>query len=799
MRRKIDISCVRNVDGIVEAKIDGNAIKVPAGTTIWEAANINNIRIPVLCHQDERMQETFVDLNPVGVCRVCCVQVSEPDRHDPTKVRPTNVLVPACMRPIEQGMEIRTTGAEVETARRTLVELLMADHPSDCKRHGAKDGDCELKRLADGLAIKTNAFPARPRTEVEAAKHGQFKSGLDESRAMIRVDHASCVLCDRCVRACTDYQGHRVIGRVGKGHTTTIGFDLDQPMGESSCVNCGECMVSCPTGALTFRPLSKPIEEALDSPIPAVNDLLKIEIFKGMSRNFLEMMHGNILVHRFGKGEKICEQGSREETAFYINSGECDIYIQAGPPAKARRKRLFPLNLFARHSNGSAAQAKGIVVDAPVDLYQDREDKGKWVNRLKPGELVGEMACLNHQPRSATVTAAVDGVEVLELPRSILERLRRNKAFREQMDKQYRERALHGHMREIDLFHDLDDAILAELENRAELLRVEPGPNERIFAQGDLADAFYVVRCGHIRVHIAGPDGTSNVTYLRRGEFFGEMGVLGRIGLLPPGTGGADGRRTASCEAMDHVDLLKFSSDVLDDLIKRHPEVGDKLKTIAMRRSAENLAATRAAEVGRSQPGTAQAAHSAELRKQFIDQGIYQGQSLLILDLERCTRCDECVRACADAHGGLSRMVRDGIRVDKYLVAVSCRACHDPKCMSNCPVGSIRRDRGLAVVIEDWCIGCGQCAQNCPYGSISMHPVATGEFGGQTTRPVVNTEPVGPAATGDPVKDLVAQFRAVNCDLSRELPEPACVYACPHNAAERINAQDLFNRLTSGS
>ncbi len=106
----------------------------------------------------------------------------------------------------------------------------------------------------------------------------------------------------------------------------------------------------------------------------------------------------------------------------------------------------------------------------------------------------------------------------------------------------------------------------------------------------------------------------------------------------------------------------------------------------------------------------------------FLTQGLMEAQSLLLLDLNSCTRCDACVLACADAHDGVTRLVREGLRFDHYLVATSCRQCLDPLCMVGCPVGSIRRRNSLEVIIEDWCIGCGLCAENCPYGNINMHP-----------------------------------------------------------------------------
>ncbi|MCZ7648594.1 MAG: 4Fe-4S dicluster domain-containing protein [Planctomycetota bacterium] len=154
-----------------------------------------------------------------------------------------------------------------------------------------------------------------------------------------------------------------------------------------------------------------------------------------------------------------------------------------------------------------------------------------------------------------------------------------------------------------------------------------------------------------------------------------------------------------------------------------------------------------------------------------------QAQSLLLLDLERCTRCDECVRACADAHDGVTRLVREGLRFDKYLVATSCRSCLDPVCMIGCPVGSIRRRETLEVIIEDWCIGCEKCVKQCPYGNIAIHEFpAEGEGAGQDVK----------KAAPEPQK------KAVTCDLCAGLKEPCCVYACPHDAAHRVDARQFF-------
>jgi Fe-S-cluster-containing hydrogenase component 2 len=163
----------------------------------------------------------------------------------------------------------------------------------------------------------------------------------------------------------------------------------------------------------------------------------------------------------------------------------------------------------------------------------------------------------------------------------------------------------------------------------------------------------------------------------------------------------------------------------------------------------------------------------------FLAQGLIEAQNLLVIDLSRCTRCDQCVRACADAHDGVTRLIRDGLRFDKYLVATSCRQCRDPLCMVGCPVGSIRRRNSLEIIIEDWCIGCGLCASNCPYGNITLHPFDV---------PAEDLERSG-------FQKAAVRNKATSCDLCHDHPEPSCVYACPHDAAKRVNPIQLFSEM----
>ncbi|HLM10260.1 MAG TPA: 2Fe-2S iron-sulfur cluster-binding protein, partial [Thermoleophilaceae bacterium] len=210
----------------VTLSIDGHPVTVPEGTTIWDAAKSIGIDIPVLCH-DERY-------DPVGVCRVCAVDVG------------ARVYAAACVRPCEEGMEVKTATPEVERRRATLTQLLMADQPpTDEDPKETTTADNELLALAHRYGIERE----------DGIPLGAGR-GIDFSNPVIAVNHDACILCDRCVRACDDIQGNDVIGRSGKGYSTLIAFDLNDPMGESSCVTCGECVAACPTGALVNKPIN---------------------------------------------------------------------------------------------------------------------------------------------------------------------------------------------------------------------------------------------------------------------------------------------------------------------------------------------------------------------------------------------------------------------------------------------------------------------------------------------------------------------------------------------------------------
>src|SRR6202051_2750072 len=213
------MATVSSPSGLINITIDGRAVSVPPGTSVFDAARVNGIPIPTLCHLQNE--------TPVGVCRLCVVDTG------------ARVLTASCVRPVEPGMKVVTNSEKVLNARKTLLELLMADHPSPCARQ-EKSGDCELETLAKAAGSTQPRFTKRT-----------VSRGIDDSSLAIAVDHDACILCDRCIRGCDEIKNNFVLGRMGKGYSTGIAFDLNAPMGNSTCISFGECMVSCPTGALT--------------------------------------------------------------------------------------------------------------------------------------------------------------------------------------------------------------------------------------------------------------------------------------------------------------------------------------------------------------------------------------------------------------------------------------------------------------------------------------------------------------------------------------------------------------------
>ena len=199
--------------------LNGNEVTVPEGTTIWEAAHGRGLVIPHLCHKPA------TGYRPDGNCRACMVEV-EGER----------TLVASCIRPVADGMVVKTDTERAEKSRKLVVELLAADQPET-----AHDASSHFWDMAAVNGVEQSRFPAVESSRVPL---------LDDSHVAMKVNLDACIHCNLCVRACREVQVNDVIGMAGRGRDAEIVFDQNDPMGASSCVACGECVQACPTGAL---------------------------------------------------------------------------------------------------------------------------------------------------------------------------------------------------------------------------------------------------------------------------------------------------------------------------------------------------------------------------------------------------------------------------------------------------------------------------------------------------------------------------------------------------------------------
>ena len=222
---------------MVNIKINGMPLSVPAGSTILEAARYAGINIPTLCWMK--------DLNEIGACRICVVEV----------VR-AKTLVTACVYPVNEGMEIYTNSPRVMKARKMTLELMLSTHDKKCLSC-VRSENCELQKLCRDYGVE----------DVDAFEGENPQSPLDETTLHMVRDNNKCILCRRCVAACED-QFVGVIGPNGRGFDTHIGCAFEKDLGDVACVSCGQCIVNCPTGALREK-------DQIDEVVAAIADPTK--------------------------------------------------------------------------------------------------------------------------------------------------------------------------------------------------------------------------------------------------------------------------------------------------------------------------------------------------------------------------------------------------------------------------------------------------------------------------------------------------------------------------------------------
>ena len=235
------------MEDLINLKINGIDVSVPKETTVLEAARQANIKIPTLCY--------LKDINAIGACRICVVEV-----------KGARSLVASCVYPVSEGMEVYTNSAKVLQSRKTTLELILSNHERKCLSC-VRSLNCELQALAMEYGVDEDTFSGE-----------KTKYDIEDTNPCIVRDNNKCILCRRCVAVCNHNQGVGVIGTNNRGFATDIGCAFNMDLKDAACIGCGQCVVNCPTGALSekddtdivWNAINDPSKHVVVAPAPSV-------------------------------------------------------------------------------------------------------------------------------------------------------------------------------------------------------------------------------------------------------------------------------------------------------------------------------------------------------------------------------------------------------------------------------------------------------------------------------------------------------------------------------------------------
>ncbi len=331
-------------------QVNNKKIKAEKGETILSALNKNGIIIPTLC----RMK----DFTPTGACRMCVVEVEGRER-----------LVTACSQPVEEWMKIKTHSPRVIQARKTIVELLLSNHPDDCL-YCDRNLNCELQRLSEELNIRERRIRGK-----------KVKLRLDQSSPAIIRELSKCILCGRCVRVCEEVITATSIDFINKGKKTHVGAAMDRDFNFSSCVHCGQCVLVCPTGALHEKHTITEVQDYLNkpeilkviqySPVVAagIAEELGIKFNRDTDRilNAILRKIGFDKVFSTGTGTDVCITEVTGQLDEKINNGiETPLYISACPAWVKYAEQFIPSLIPQLSTVKSPQQITGVLVKTLV-------------------------------------------------------------------------------------------------------------------------------------------------------------------------------------------------------------------------------------------------------------------------------------------------------------------------------------------------------------------------------------------------------------------------------------------------
>ena len=401
------------------------------------------------------------------------------------------------------------------------------------------------------------------------------------------------------------------------------------------------------------------------------------------------------------------------------------------------------------------------IVEGQVNALINPEDPSEVVT-LKKGSFFGEMGLIAGRRRTATIIAK-DECILVETPRRAMLRLINSvPAAKKVLDSAAIYRQIQTH-----LAPNIEKELLHDIVNTATVENLPLGGV--LIKQGDEADSVYLIRSGSFTVSslIGGRDVV--LSYIPSGNYIGEMALLN------------DAPRSATVKATVASEVIKIDAKAFRDLMAKESTLRREIENKFQSRMVENLETEERPEAG-------------DVIEFLVSQGVGEASDVLLIDESLCVRCDNCEKACAETHGGVSRLNREaGPTFETLHVPTSCRHCEPPHCMSDCPADAIHRAPDGEVFIDDTCIGCGNCAGNCPYGVIQLAYPAP-EKPGLLSWLLFGSGP-GPGEDKTPREKIAgARSVAIKCDMCKDVEGGAsCVSACPTGAAIRVKPEEFLS------
>jgi Fe-S-cluster-containing dehydrogenase component/CRP-like cAMP-binding protein len=507
-------------------------------------------------------------------------------------------------------------------------------------------------------------------------------------------------------------------------------------------------------------------------------------------------------IKSFRRGEIVVREGDYGTSAFLVMSGSLRVVLGPDLPPSVLGRRVSKKKSFFKVIAQMWNQTKEPESVNPTQLKQDSrvtarqagdevkiflQDVPRILNEhrtatLDAGDFFGEIAALSRMPRTASIFAEAEQVELLEIRwQGLRDLMKYDDALRKHIDQIYRERALETALREVPIFKKLPNEALQQVMAKTEFgtfgdydwsgdykrLAQTAATGQRkqepiIAEEGDYPNGVILVKAGFARVSQKFGNGHRTLNYLGAGQIYGLQEIANNW-QNPQATVPLQ----YTLRVIGYTHVIVIPTAVMETVV---------LPAISKADLPPPITPVEEVETAPPPAMDAGAKIGADMLEFLTENRLFNGTATMMIDLDRCTRCDDCVRACATAHDNNPRFLRNGPISGRLMIANACMHCVDPVCMIGCPTGAIHRDAfgGQVVINPATCIGCKSCFNNCPYDAIRM--VETRDESGEF---LVD-------------KEMKPILKATKCDLCVEQPTgPSCQRACPHGALVRMNLNDL--------